>query len=508
MRFIRVVSVFVLAALASSGVADPICPCDDVCYTTSGTGGSVTSFTCTEDQEEEGVYDLEIVGVGSTPANEFTINIRTDSGAVLRSVLVKNTGASSTCLRIDIQPVGLGGLSQVVSVEKHGDSTGEVWIESIRNADNGIGDGLIKVDRIELIDVPDDIEADFYVFGSQISGQDVAIQSLVTTNGGRLLGEIYVAEDSVQTIDIDGDIAGTAAIVATDIDSISTGGDLDTSIDAGNLRRVVIGGDLNTNIGAVTMEGDEAGVFIQGDHVAGGIYIAEGLDAETRIEIDGSFGLGTIVATIELPNYGDLRGQVIINKANSGGTWANNAYLCFTEEEGGFNCEDSVTEPYYPQTAELLGGGSIGLAPFRLHATSCYPADGETVHVPSSLLLNGVCFNQCERDEVEMAEPVFTVRHYGPVQWTGGDPLTVKRRDIACEPEETWDNVTSDFDFAAGSNPTEIRVTYVGDMSGFWPLDYEYLIEPVAGVLKCAEVAGNPNVADYDYNFFLVGSCA
>lgn len=199
----------------------------------------------------------------------------------------------------------------------------------------------------------------------------------------------------------------------------------------------------------------------------------------------------------------------MVNRANSGGTWGSTAKICFAF--GSPTCDGEITTPYYSLPAFELGGGSVGLAPFNLHDESCVPVNGdESEPISTSLELSGQCLDQCEPLGASGSITEAIVRHYGPVQWASGDPLTVKRRSLACGGSETWTNVTSSFDFAikSGSDDREIEVTYTAAGDPFWPIDYEYRIEPVAGVLKCKNVTGNPDVADYDYEFSLLADCA
>ena len=278
----------------------------------------------------------------------------------------------------------------------------------------------------------------------------------------------------------------------------------------GNLRRFEtfeLGGVQPAQINAWSIGGANSGVFISGDWVQGSIAaFIDGLDAP--IFVDGSFGVSTLRAELEIPYYDDLRAQVTINHANAGGTFGVDSRVCFFGESPG-PCGDAIVEPYYPSTQ--ADSGSVGLAPFRLHDEACSPVNGDVEYFPVSLDLSGSCLDQCDSFGVADSVPddVAVIRHYGPVQWASGDPLTVKRRSLACGGSETWTNVTSSFDFEikAGSGDREIEVTYTGYGAPYWPIDYEYRIEPVAGVLKCKNVTGNPDVADYDYEFTLIADC-
>lgn len=508
-----------LLGMLWANVVFAVCPCTDICYTTSGSGSMDPSdFDCTYDSVND-VYDISIVASGSSGG--FTIHITGANGAVIRNLDVKNSGGSGTVVEVNV--VGDDDdLARVINVKKDSMSSGEVWVGTIDTTD-GIGAssypyGEIVVDKIGSLSTGGDITTAISVAGA--AGEAFALDNLAC--GGDMGNSLSVANGEVGTIQVDGNLAAlpSASLLWTlnggSVDEIIIAGDAEGTLDlAGSvLRRLEVGemgnaGVFQINIGS--MSGTNAGISVFGDVVRGSMSFLSALDVP--IEIDGSFGTGTNISIIEVLEYGDLLSQITINKANIGGSWGLMAEVCFDGNGGFGQCEDSIATPYYIETAEDLGGGSIGLAPFRLHETSCAPANDATIQIDSSLLLNGVCLFQCDLEELDAEDEDWfdfaIVRHYGPVEWASGDPLTVKRRSLACGGSETWTNVTSSFDFAinTGSGDREIKVMYVGAGYPFWPIDYEYRIEPVAGVLKCKNVDGSPDVADYDYEFSFVAQC-
>lgn len=81
---------------------------------------------------------------------------------------------------------------------------------------------------------------------------------------------------------------------------------------------------------------------------------------------------------------------------------------------------DSGDATGYVNPASDLGGGAVGLVPFRLHAGDCFPKQGEKI------------------DPAVFANFIL-MRHYGPVAWdsSNGQPFKVERRK-AGDPNATW----------------------------------------------------------------------
>jgi hypothetical protein len=100
---------------------------------------------------------------------------------------------------------------------------------------------------------------------------------------------------------------------------------------------------------------------------------------------------------IQVPTFG-LGGQVIINADNvAGGTW--NAPVRIGPQ--GDPNQIVLNGPKYSYTDAFLGGGAVGLVPFKLHDEACVPANGASTTVSP----NG--------------ELTVELRHFGPVTTVG-----------------------------------------------------------------------------------------
>lgn len=197
-------------------------------------------------------------------------------------------------------------------------------------------------------------------------------------------------------------------------------------------------------------------------------------------QFSGDIVLGKSFATasqyIQLPVTG-LTGQIIFNADNAAnGSWTSPVRL----GPNGNPNQIVLSSPTYAYGPSVLGGGSVGLVPFRLHNQACVPANGANVQVsPNS--------------------PSLTVqlRHYGPVTWSGGIPLTIERR--AAGSAQPFVNVPLS-DFAAtrsASNANVMNIAAAPGRPGFAP-GYDYRIRPTSQLL-CEVPAAPPVQWNNDY---------
>lgn len=233
-------------ALVFAAVLAPIswavCPVSEICYTTSGTGSlNPSDFDVTYDSGDD-VYDISIIAAGS--ASGFTIAITGANDIVIRNVVVKNTAASGTFVRVSF----LGDdedLARVVSVTKAPTSSGEVWVGMVSTTD-GIGAtsspwGAIEVDKIEALLTAGDITAEIVAAGSGLANQNVAIGSITTTNGGDLRNHVTTETDGIGDIIVSGEIRH-AGSPSTTVNIFSWG-------DIGEVRAAEMNAVIRTGVG-------------------------------------------------------------------------------------------------------------------------------------------------------------------------------------------------------------------------------------------------------------------
>ena len=98
-----------------------------------------------------------------------------------------------------------------------------------------------------------------------------------------------------------------------------------------------------------------------------------------------------------------LVGRILINTGDVGGVWSSPVHL-------GEPSQNSFTElhgPAYPAEPAVIGGGSVGVVPFRMHMAACEPVSGSSLPMPPASVL---------------------LRWYGPINWPEGPPVHIDRR--------------------------------------------------------------------------------
>ncbi|MCZ6835155.1 MAG: hypothetical protein O7G85_05210 [Planctomycetota bacterium] len=214
------------------------------------------------------------------------------------------------------------------------------------------------------------------------------------------------------------------------------------------------------------------------------IYAGRAALVEISERFSGQFiidrGFDDPAGYMKLP-LGGLEGSIIFNQANDPSVlWNNN----ITFGQAGDPDSFTLSGPDYTQTSQQLGGGSVGLGPFKLHDESCFPT-------------NGMALSSDEAGENMIAR----IRHYGPVVWNG-DPISIERRDQGSSGPFTPLNL---IDFGIQIDPSESNTLLVGKAAfgqgGFEP-GFEYRILPTA-FLK-SDIDGLPLVQwDAPYSFTL-----
>ena len=244
----------------------------------------------------------------------------------------------------------------------------------------------------------------------------------------------------------------------------------------GSLNRdIAIGGTMLGTI--LTDRALAANVLVSGP-VLGFINVGGSVNAGTMISVGGS-GLeggasirigSALMGTIALPP-GGLLGNILINANNDGSTWGG------TVSFGGIN--HLTPTPHYSNTADVTGGGGVGLAPFALHGADCVPPHNGAAGVPSSAFA------------VPGTQPV-RIHTYGPVQPGPGQSwstaLIIERLDGA-----NWANASSLF--TAGFFPpgaSSSHIVGLASSNGTPPPAGQYRVRPVG--LTCFDVAFAPLV--------------
>lgn len=232
--------------------------------------------------------------------------------------------------------------------------------------------------------------------------------------------------------------------------------------------------DVQKFIGSLTAEKLKYNSWLSMD---GLIYITQQFSGS--ITLGKSFNGAT--QYIQVPQNG-LGGQIIINADNAGGgAWTSPVRV---GPQGNPN-QIVLTNPSYAQTPAALGGGSVGLVPFRLHSQACVPANGAMI-----------------MQSPGQPPVAVQLRHYGPVTWASAPALTIERRSAGTAqnfvPLQAADFTTT----RLASNSNVITIVAAPGKPGFTS-GFEYRIRPTSQ-LRC-EVPGSPPVQwASDYTFTVV----
>lgn len=177
------------------------------------------------------------------------------------------------------------------------------------------------------------------------------------------------------------------------------------------------------------------------------------LDIAGNLEAGASIIINKELAAnghIKLPAQG-LQGQIVINASNSISNPSTNAWLGKVSV-GTTVLEPSAadplyTAPYYGIPSMAVGGGAVGVVPFRLYEADCLPPHKVRQTNPPSLdsTSNFVSSGAFATSNDNSAVPV-QIRYYGPVTLSGAGNL------VECTPESvvqvcgaTWQPATTAF---------------------------------------------------------------
>lgn len=212
-----------------------------------------------------------------------------------------------------------------------------------------------------------------------------------------------------------------------------------------------------------------------------------------NVTVRGGFEQSSDVTTLTLPSFG-LAGNFIINASQfSGATWNAPVKLGLPTPAITLRGTDFTPTGAYAKTSAEIGGGSVGLVPFQLHRTDCFPPHDSIIHP----------LEENEEEELLLTNKVCMV-HYGPVAWDSGDgePYEVRRRKagssdnwllqdcFTCEMDEDNDTIV----WVKTSSVTQFQ-------RGF---EYQVSRRQVGGenVLRCKlphlTLSTYPEVADFD----------
>jgi hypothetical protein len=453
-------------------------------------GGGTASITAQNFVNGEWNITIEAQGQPSVGA---TLRCNSGTDVPVRYVRVRSLrfGSQFSSLTLSVAENG-GTIGLIREISKTADSTAEVTLHSVVITGD-LGDsttahsGFVSADVIDEIHCNGDINADVTA-GPRLFGGASNVDTVTTT--GSLNGNVTAEYGGIEEVSASGDIgSGTNTVQIRTKDYLfhvfadTIWADIDTTRNSGigdlwRLNTVV--GDFH---GSLKCHDLESPLSLSGLSIAGDLdanvtvtedvkdpIVADSLSAGRLIKIGDSLqapGGGGDTGNITLA-AGGLEGQIIINSDNGGGTWTGAVTIGSTTLSG----------PYYTNLSSTLGGGAVGLAPFHLHDEDCVPANGSTQAIGMMTTI--------------------ALRHYGPVQWTSGDPVEVYwRLNGSSGPWNVLD--PADWTATAGADPRDIIVDTVNNFD--FDALFDYKIVPSSN-LKCKDVTGNPAVDSWEYYLY------
>ncbi len=521
------VAAAVVLTVLSQAHADEDATPPVITFSPSGAGVVNTLFL-----NGDGSYNVGIEVTYTLGSTTVTLRPGVNGQVISNLAILHNHSTNNANFNIAKSANGAMTFGGVALMGWDGRNTGNVIITELRTTGNV---GTIEVNSI--VD-SDHLSVDI---GGNLTGalrlikapSGLAFPQLEARVRGNLLGVIDGPTGTnwnftIERLEVDGNIGTSSTSVNIwprgDIKRISAGGAVYANIDAtkyvatGDIGHIGCAGSALSGsvkarkFAAISPSGFTPGLFVTavtGDLDAN-ITLTNAMDREIRV--GRSFLTGR---TIALPADG-LVGQVILNGGNNstGASWAGTVTL---------NNASLTNVPYYSNTVEDVGGGSVGLASFHLHDSSCEPPSNSTVvlHVSPTCTLEGD--PTCVDLLACVSSPnIARMRFYGPLEdlaasnaaISADTAVTVQRRALVSNPTP-WESISdtaSEYKLqlegtTSVSSRTQLRF-FRADAEDFYH-GYEYRVSRKNGqtALKCRGVTGTPVVADFAYTFAIFFDC-
>jgi len=445
---------------------------------------NVQSFTSIENPLGSNRWEVEI-----TPINGGAYVARLDATSstdVITSLTLNGTGGGLDFAFIFVHDIGDEGdrsrLASIENIVSGNPAELEINLEVIR-LDGTLGSSSspdIDVSGCDIVDIGGDWNLNLFI--DDLTGSNNDTSQIIVD--GDFSGQLIQGNGSIGDVDIAGNMEagpGLPTIWARDaIESVTVQGNVTAArIGSNNLGAAFLG---NSDVGLIDVAGNlESSINLEMNSLQ--TLIVDG-DFDTGLELlspqasDSLYSIGgsvTASSSIDLPTSG-LSGQIIVNAANSSGAWQGDVTVGGTTALG----------VDYTELPSAIGGGAVGLVPFSIHDDACSPANGSSTVYPSD------------------APPTeATIEYYGPVdlvEVTGSfdSYYMVEARLNNGDPSCPWEEVTSDFGKSVMEVSADRRIVITPE-EGAFKLVYEYRFTPMEFLVRCANVAGLPDVSTEQY---------
>lgn len=434
------------AALASAALAalPSFARADIRIIKNNGDAVPVTAYTIAFNPEVGG-YDITLTGLYN-PNLDSVFDIRASAGEYVHSLVINVNGpVAGSPVIVKLQGEAPGNLLGVGSITQTGSA------ETILNK----------------VQVTQDIgSVNVEVIGDLIAGRDVLgpVAANTANNSVRGITSVQATRDILGDCTADN---GRILLIWAQRNIGSQAAPI--NIRARHSVYQVMGLDVFANINT-RYNGGTGGFWALVANRFSGTLLTEklinnpwnGLDGLMEIynQFDGFISIGknynSPTQYIQVPANG-LAGQIIINADGvAGGAWT----APIRVGPNGHPQQIILNSPGYTASAATIGGGAVGLVPFRLHDEACSPANGATV-------------------QRSLTDPplVVELRHYGPVNWNGAMPVTIERR--AAGSTNAFVPVTArNFQVTRTAGGRSLSITAGRGSPGF-ESGYQYRLRPV-----------------------------
>lgn len=344
------------------------------------------------------------------------------------------------------------------------------------------------------------------------------VQYMEQSNGD--LGEIAIASGDasfdvlapngtivrIAIAGIFGDISSYPEITAgTSIDQLEAAG-IRANITAGTGIKVIhttssgIKGSITTPT-ILEQSPGVGGIFDITGNFEPTMTLSQGLPANATIRCATWFGdePGSCTPFLTLQGTDRLAGQIIVNAENNAtvGKWYQPVLVDGSTDytlgpDASLSCSGSDAKVDYVTPSASVGGGAVGVVPYRFYPQDCAYPSGSTFFDSA--------FNHRNPGGSSGNNRTITLRFYGPVFQNDADPAIKIEQDLG-----SWVDVTNraviTFGSATSGNPREITIHGTDGTTGKIPfLPGTYRISGVADELKCGETLADP-VPDAQTNF-------
>jgi hypothetical protein len=198
--------------------------------------------------------------------------------------------------------------------------------------------------------------------------------------------------------------------------------------------------------------------------------------------VSGTISIGhSLTGSISMPDL-RLANNLIINAGGTNGVWTGSVSVDGITLSPSSSAPNNA--PYYTQPSAALGGGAVGLAPFRFYANDS---------TPKEFPLGSGGTRIVRLQELTPNSPIF-MRFYGPVNVSGATPLLIEWQPLNWTGADTWLNVAgmNVLEASAAASTVAAASRTVVLTPGAAVMFGRYRVSNPNGGVTCAQVAGSP----------------